>query len=99
MADNINAIRNLENEYGLALFRMALTYLVDVGVRNLSDEDVEDSIKQIVAEDEEIKANGDSPIMTAEFQSSIVRCAAELSKFSIWDLFLYIKKYVHISSK
>ena len=99
MTDNIKAIRNLENKYGLALFRMALSHLIDVGVRHLTDENVEEAVKQITAEDERIRANGGFPVMTAEFQHSIVRCAAELAKFSIWDLFLYIKNHVHISNK
>ena len=99
MADNLNAIKNLENKYGLALFRMALTYMVDVGVRHLTDEDVEESIKQTKAEYEKVKATGGQPIMSLEFQIGIITCAAELAKFSVWDLFLYIKKYVHISSK
>jgi len=97
MTGDIKAINDLENKYGLVLFRMGLTHLVDVGVRHLTDENVEESIKQVLAEVEAIKANGGHPIMTAEFQSSIIRCAAELAKFSIWDLFLYIKEYVHIS--
>ena len=97
--NSIKAIRELENEYGLALFRMALTHLVDVGVRHLTDENVEESLNQIIVKDEEIKANGGFPIMTVEFQSDIVHCAAELAKFSILDLFLYIKNHVHIDER
>ena len=97
MADNVKEIENLENKYGLVLFRMALTHLVDVGVRHLTDENVEESIKQITAKDEVDKAKGVIPIMTAAFQIEIVRCATELAKFSIWDLFYYIKNHVHIS--
>jgi hypothetical protein len=99
MADNLKAIKDLENKYGLALFGMALTHMVDVGVRHLTDDDVEASIKHITAEHEKIKANGGHPIMSIDFQSGIIRCAAALAKFQIWDLFLYIKKHVHISSK
>ena len=99
MKNEANEIRNLENKYGLMLFRMALTYLVDVGVRHLTDENVEDSIKQIMADGEADKANGGIPIMTPEFQCRIIHCAAELAKFSIWDLFYYIKEYVHIDER
>ena len=90
-------IEALENKYGTVLFRMALTYLADVGVRNLTEENVEESFVQIMADEESNKANGVVGVMTPEFQYEIVRCAAALAKFSIWDLFLYIKKYVHIS--
>jgi len=99
MADNLNAIKNLENKYGLALFRMALTYLVDVGIQHLTDDAVAESIKQITAKDAEIKANGVHSAMGLDFQIGIISCAAELAKFQIMDLFLYIKKHVHISNK
>ena len=94
--DSIKAIQGVENKYGLVLFRMALIHLVDVGVRHLTNENVEESLQQIIAKDEEIKANGGFPIMTVGFQSDIVHCAAELAKFNIWDMFLYVKKHIHI---
>jgi hypothetical protein len=87
----------MENKYGLALFRMGLTHLVDVGIRHLTDESVNEAIKQIKARDEADKANGVVNIMTAEFQCEIVRCAASLAKFSIWELFAYIKNHVVIT--
>lgn len=91
-------IAGVENKYGSVLFRMGLTQLVDVGVRHLTNDNVEASIRQIIAEGEINKANGVVTIMTPEFQCEIVRCAAELARFSIWDLFAYIKKYVLISN-
>ena len=92
--DDIQNIRNIENKYGLMLFRMGLSHLVDAGHRNLTDENVEKSIQQIMAQGKEDKANGKISIMTPEFKCEILRCAAELSQFSIWTLFKYIKKYV-----
>jgi len=97
MKDHITEIREIENRYGSILFCMAISHLADVGVRNLTDEYIKDSVKQILAEHEESKINSGSPIITAEFQCSIIYCAVELAKFSIWDLFYYIKEYVHIS--
>ena len=96
MTDNIKAIQDLENKYGILLFRMALTYLVDVGVHNLSEEDAEETIKQIIAKNEKDKANSGFLILAVDFQCKIIRCATELAKCSIWDLFYYIKYYVHI---
>ena len=98
-AEKLKEITAIENKYGLMLFRMGLTHLVDVGVRHLDDETVEDSIKQISAKGEEDKSNGVIQVMTPEFQCDIIRCAAELAKFSIWDLFLYIKECVTIGTK
>ena len=98
MEENIKAIANIENKYGLVLFRMGLTYLVDVGHRTLDAPYVEESIRQILPEGEANKAKGVTSVMTPEFQCNIVRCAAELSDFSIWTLLNYIKKYVNTST-
>jgi hypothetical protein len=69
---------------------------VDVGFRHLDDEAVEEGIKQIIAKDEDDKANGKISIMTPEFQIEILCCAAELAKFSPWSVFEFIKRYVVI---
>jgi hypothetical protein len=97
MPSKMQEICAIEKKYGRALFRIALTHLVDVGTRHLTDENVDEAIKQIAANDKADKANGVTAIMTAEFQCEIVRCAASLAKFDIWDLFAYIKNYVPIS--
>jgi hypothetical protein len=97
MKNNMNELCNLENKYGLALFRMGLTHLVDIGVRHLTEDNVKEAINQIVAKDKEDKAGGVNSFMTAEFQCEILRCAAELAKFGVWDLFKYIKKHVVLS--
>ena len=96
MSSKTQEIRAVENKYGLALFRMGLTHLVDVGIRHLDDENVNEAIKQIATNEETNKANGVVSIMTTEFQCEIVRCAASLAKFDIWELFAYIKNYVPI---
>ena len=68
----IQGIEAIENKYGLVVFRTGLTHLVDVGVRNLTDENVEDCIKQIMAQEESNAADGKISIMTPNFQSG--RC-------------------------
>lgn len=98
ISNEMKEIRNIENKYGLVLFRMGLSHLVDVGHRNLTDENVRESVEQIMAQGEEDKANGKISVMTPEFQCEIVRCAAELARFSIWTLLAYIKKYVNVSN-
>ena len=98
MSSKTQEINAIESKYGIALFRMGLTHLVDVGIRHLTDENVEENIKRIMANGEVEKANGVVNVMTAEFQCAILRCAAELAKFSVWDLFAYVKKHVAISN-
>jgi len=97
MDSSLSEIRKIENKYGLMMFRMGLSHLMDVGVRHMNDETVEESIQQIMAQEEADKADGKISIMTPEFQCEIVRCAAELAQHSIWTLFAYIKKYVEVS--
>jgi len=58
MSDKMKDISAIENKYGLVLFRMGLTHLVDVGVRHLTDEYIEASVNQIIADGETNKANG-----------------------------------------
>ena len=87
----------MEDKYGLMLFGMGLTYLVEIGLRNLSENDVEESVRQIMEKGAEDEANGVTSVMTPEFQCNIVRCAGELANFSIWCLFSYIKNDVEIS--
>ena len=95
--EKIKEITNIENKYGLVLFRMGLSHLVDAGHRNLGDDEVEEGIRQIMAQGEKDKADGKIPVMTPEFLCEVLRCAAELSRFSIWTLFAYIKKHVDVS--
>ena len=97
-ANAINEIAAVENKYGTVMFRFGLTHLVDVGIRHLDDETVEESLKQIIAKGKIEKFAGSVSVMTPGFQCEIVRCAAELAKFSIWALFLYIKERVTIGT-
>ena len=98
MADkaDIQAINDIENKYGLVLFRMGLTHLMDVGHRNLGDEAVEDGIVKIMSQGEKDKANGKLTILTPEYLCDVLRCATGLTRFSVWTLFAYIKKHVAV---
>ena len=93
----MNEMQDLENKYGLVVFRAGLSHMIDTGVRNLDDKSVGVLIEQIVKKGEADKANGVISIMTPEFQCEIIRCAAELARFSIWTLLAYIKKHVVIN--
>ena len=83
LTQTLKEIAAVENKYGLLIFRMGLTCLVDVGVRHLDDESVEDSIIDIIRD---VKADTVDDVAPEDL-IRIVRCAAELAKVSIWDLF------------
>ena len=98
--DKETAIRNikkLEDKYGIMIFRMGLTALVDLGRNNLSDGRKADSfISGIMKQNDVSEYTDNTPIISAECQCEILRCATALTDFSIWDVFAYIQKYVHI---
>jgi hypothetical protein len=95
----MTVIRALEDKYGLLLFGMGFTHLVDVGVRNLTDEAVHESIRQIMADGDANNTNeATNRFISPKCKCAIVQCAADLSKHSIWDLFRYIKFHVNITN-
>ncbi len=85
------AIRAIENEYGLLAFNMAFTHLMEHGWKNFNEESVQAACEQIREEEAEVKRQGKIVFMTANFQIGIMECSLALSKFSIMDLFAYIK--------
>ena len=99
MSSKTQEIRAIEGKYGLVLFKMGLAYMADVGIRHLTDEHVKEAVTQITANDEAERAAGVGFRITGEFQCEIVRCAAELAKFPVWELFAYIKNHVFIADK
>lgn len=99
MGERMKQIQAIENKYGLTIFRMGLTHLIDVGVRHLTDESVAETIEQLMEEGKKEKDTGIMPILTVEFRCEIVRCALELSKVGIWDLIAYIKNYVTVNKE
>jgi hypothetical protein len=93
MAKDVERIEKIADKYGLMLFHMGLLHMIDNGMRNFTDENVADSLKHIEAQAEVDKNSVGKQMLTPEIQREIVLCAAELSKFSITELFAYIKKY------
>ena len=94
----MKAIRKLEVKYGDVMFRTGLAHLMDVGVRHLTDEIVEDNIRQILEEAETNKEATHLQIMTPEFKCEIIRCAADLAKFGVWPLIAYINEFVTVDN-
>ena len=95
MQVKMEEIRALEDKYSLMIFRMSLTHLVDVGFRAFFNEGmVATDIETIMKQHEEDKTKDKTPILSSRFQCEVLRCSAELAKFSIWTILAYIKKHV-----
>lgn len=85
-----NEIRKIEDKYDLLTFRMAVTYLIDTGHRNLLNTDnIENIFKEIEGND----------MFSYEYQCRIVKCAKELTQFSILSLIKYIKVNFYLDFK
>jgi len=94
---NVEAIKDIEKRYGSSLLYMAVSKLTNKGFNNFTEDYVAKAIQNIIAKDEDGRLKSSSPIISAEFACNIIYCAAELSKFNIWDLFYYIKNYTEFS--
>ena len=81
---HINEIRRRDE----MMFRMAVSHLMDVGIRHLTDENVSATCESIMKEDDS------NSFMTNEYKCELVRMAAELAKVSHIHLLVYIKKNV-----
>ena len=91
MIDNYKDAEKFLNEVRKrdeVLFRMAISHLVDVGIRNLTEENVAATCAEIRKEDDS------HSFMTNEYQCAIVETALELTKISHIALLKYIGKNV-----
>ena len=86
-----NEIDTIRNERGDRVFRMALAHLFDVGMLHVTEKNVENTKKSIMAEEET-----GFPIMTKAFKCELLDIALELTQFSLWDILYYVKHEVHI---
>ena len=84
---NINDIRSRDE----ILFRMAVSHLMDVGIRHLTEENVTATCESIMKQDDS------KSFMTNEYQCELVRTAAELAKFNHIHLLVYISGNVEYS--
>lgn len=78
----LDGIRN-RNE---VMFRMAISHLMDVGIRNLDEESIELTCKAINKEDDR------KSFMTNNFKCDLVRMAGELAKLDHIHLLVYIQR-------
>lgn len=81
-------IEAIRNKYGEVMFRMAISHLMDVGIRHLTKENVEETCKEIMASDDSGR------FMSNEFECEIVQTAYELALVSHIDLLVYIQREV-----
>ena len=82
---NINSIRR---NYGEIIFRMAISHLMDVGMRNLAPELVNE------AKDEIMKKDDSRMFVTNGLLCDVVECAGELAKIDTTYLLVYIGRNV-----
>ena len=80
---NINKLRM---DYGEITFRMAISHLMDVGMRNLTPELVNE------AKDEIMKQDDRKMFVTNELLCDVVECAGELAKINATYLLVYIDR-------
>lgn len=81
-------INNIRRDYGEIIFRMSISHLMDVGMRNLTPELVNE------AKDEIMKQDDHKAFVTNEVLCNVVECAGELAKINSIDLLVYIGRNV-----
>ena len=70
------------------MFRMAISHLIDVGIRHLNEENIEITCEEIQKEDDS------KAFMTNDFKCEIVRIAGELAKINHIHLLVYIQREI-----
>ena len=81
----IDKIRNENHEI---MFRMAISHLMDVGIRHLDEGNIEYTCNEIQKEDDS------HSFMTNNFKCELVRMAGELAKIEHTHLLVYIQREV-----
>lgn len=79
--DYKEAKQKLEKIYrsNQALFNMAACYLLDIGIRNIDEVDIEEVRKQAEEKEKEILARGNFPGISVDYQCEIVKVAKEIA--------------------
>lgn len=87
-AESKKTIDAIRNKYGEPMFRMAISHLMDVGIRHLTEETIEDVCNEIMQEDDS------KAFMTNEFKCALIRAASKLAQIPHIDLLVYIQREV-----
>ena len=86
--ENEKKIEAIRNKFGEPMFRMAISHLMDVGARHLTEELVKETCEKIMQEDDS------KAFMTNEFKCELIRAAYELAQIKQMDLIVYIQREV-----
>ena len=81
----INSIRSKD----MMMFRMAISHLMDVGIRHLTPECIESTCNEIMKEDDS------HSFMTNQFKCDLIRMAGELAKIDHIHLLTYISRHMY----
>ena len=74
--------------YDEMMFRMAISHLMDVGIRHLDKENIERTCEAIQMEDDR------RSFMTNNYKCDLIRMAGELAKIEHVHLLIYIQREV-----
>ena len=86
--ENKKKIEAIRDKYGEFVFRGGISHLIDVGIRHLTKEAVEETCKEIMQSDDTRQ------FMSNEFKCELVKAAYELAQISHIDLLVYIQREV-----
>ena len=81
----LDEIRNRNHE---VIFRMAISHLIDVGIRHLNEENIKRTCEEVQKEDDS------KAFMTNNFKCELIRVAGELAKIDHIHLLVYIQREV-----
>ena len=81
-------IDKIRGDYRELAFRTGISHLMDVGIRHLTKELVEETCEKIMKDDDT------NHIMTNDFKCDILRVAYELAQIPHIDLLVYIQREV-----
>ena len=87
-AESKKRIDKIRDDYHEWAFRAGISHLMDVGIRHLTKELVEETCNKIMQEDDT------NHIMTNDFKCDILRVAYELAQIPHIDLLVYIQREV-----
>ena len=86
--ENKKKIETIRNAEGEVVFRMAISHLMDVGIRHLTEENIKDTCEDIMKRDD------NHALMTNEFMRNLVEVAGELAKIDHIHLLNYISREI-----
>lgn len=85
-AESKKKFDEIRNRVGEPMFRMGISHLMDVGIRHLDKDLVEETCEKIMQEDDS------KAFMTNGFKCELIRTAYELAQISHVDLLAYISR-------